>query len=86
MIIFLSRWEIESAQWPGPNTNNSFKVSKILTPVYPDDLLVHGHTYRASAVIQHIGALPNEGHYVAYVRHDNQWLGYNDDAPVTRDA
>jgi len=51
---------------------------KLIDVECQETVQVEGVQYQLNAVVTHIGADPNFGHYVAYCRHDRRWMRCND--------
>lgn len=70
-------------------TGQGYTEQKLQMPVYYADthdmLHIHGQTFRLCAVVCHLGSANDlNGHYVAYVHDGQQWLFYDDVAPLGR--
>jgi len=40
--------------------------------------------YKRIAIVRHIGSTPNSGHYIAYIRHEDEWYEHNDAKEVNK--
>lgn len=80
---------IEVSRKSAVMTQGGYMEHKLTTPVYYGDsrqlLHIHEHAFQLCAVVCHLGTSDSaNGHYVAYVRKDDQWLFYDDVAPLGR--
>jgi hypothetical protein len=79
LIIGLKRFEYD------PGRGRQSKLTQLIE--YPEMLTVEGTTkgynYRLCAVVEHVGASPEGGHYLCYARRfDGKWVRF-DDSDVT---